>query len=347
MCVCSSFETVRENLLLHVDGCIGGFYIPFLRKMNKPAQSFDFTVPGVTSISVDLHKYAFCAKGASVVVYRDRDLRRHQLYAFARWPGYTIVNNTFSSSKSGGPVAAAWAVLHHLGEKGYMRMMKQTADGVEKLANGCRSKNAVGKRDLYLVAEPESSLLCIGSDTADVFHVADLMKDRGWYIQPQLAFQSSPANIHISVNPQAAATADKFLMDLKECVEEAKGLESLVPVKERVHKALAKLKGGDMTREVFDELCSAVGLSSTEVPDKMAHINAAMDAIEPGLREQTLVWFLNDLFSYDSEQAAREAEQIKSKKVAELKQMAFKAGYTVGIGIGIAVVGSAIIRALK
>ena len=101
-----------HDLWLHTDACMGGFLLPYFRRLGAQVPDFDFQVPGVSSISMDLHKYAYTPKGASLVLYRNKDLRKHQLFACSHWIGYTIVNNAIQSSKSGGPMAAAWAVLN-------------------------------------------------------------------------------------------------------------------------------------------------------------------------------------------------------------------------------------------
>ena len=99
---------LEKNLLLHVDGCMGGFLLPYLRRAGAPVPRFEFDVPGVTSMSMDFHKYAFAAKGASVILHRSKELRRYQIYACSNWTGYTVINPTVQSTKSAGPVAAAW-----------------------------------------------------------------------------------------------------------------------------------------------------------------------------------------------------------------------------------------------
>ena len=102
---------LEHDLLFHVDACMGGFLLPYFRRLGAPVPDFDFSVPGVTSISMDFHKYAFAAKGASMVLYRNKELRRYQIYTCAQWTGYTVINPTVQSTKSAGPLAAAWAVL--------------------------------------------------------------------------------------------------------------------------------------------------------------------------------------------------------------------------------------------
>jgi sphinganine-1-phosphate aldolase len=103
---------LEHDLLLHVDGCIGGFVLPYFRRLGADIPDFDLSVPGVTSMSMDFHKYGYAAKGASVVLYRSKELRRHQIFTAATWTGYSVINPTMLSTKSGGPMAACWAVLN-------------------------------------------------------------------------------------------------------------------------------------------------------------------------------------------------------------------------------------------
>ncbi len=119
----------QHELLFHVDGCIGGFLLPYFRRLGARVPEFDLSVPGVTSVSMDFHKYAYAPKGASVIVYRDKALRRHQMYACAGWTGYTVINLTVQSTKSGGPLAAAWTLLRAVGDQGYLDLARRTPRG--------------------------------------------------------------------------------------------------------------------------------------------------------------------------------------------------------------------------
>jgi glutamate/tyrosine decarboxylase-like PLP-dependent enzyme len=115
----------ERDLPCHVDACVGGWMLPYFRRLGAEIPDYDFRVPGVTSMSMDLHKYAFAPKGASVVMYRNAALRRHQIYACSGWSGYSVVNMTVQSSKSGGPLAAAWATLRFLGDEGYLELARK------------------------------------------------------------------------------------------------------------------------------------------------------------------------------------------------------------------------------
>src|SRR5262249_34993150 len=112
---------LRRNVLCHVDACLGGVILPFARMLGRPIPPFDFEVQGVTSLSADLHKYGYAAKGASVVLYRDGALRKHQFFTYAGWPGGLYASPSMAGTRPGGAIASAWAVLHYLGEEGYLR----------------------------------------------------------------------------------------------------------------------------------------------------------------------------------------------------------------------------------
>lgn len=290
----------ETGLWLHVDACIGGFVLPYFRRLGAPVPPFDFAVPGVTSLSIDLHKYGFAPKGASLVYYRDRALRQYQLYACANWAGYTVVNSTIQSSKSGGPVAAAWAALRFLGDDGYLELCRRMLDGTRRIADGVRRHP-----DLRLMAEPESNLVAFTSDTVSVFHIADEMKVRGWYIQPQLGFAGAPANIHLSVGPNNAAQVDALLADLAEAVEAARALPSghLAGFVTQAFgdvlgagEGAAGGSGGALPEETFRLLLGAVGIDGAQLPDRMAPINEVLDTLPPPVREALLVAFLNELY---------------------------------------------------
>ncbi|MBT6325173.1 MAG: aspartate aminotransferase family protein, partial [Bdellovibrionales bacterium] len=129
----------EKNILCHVDCCIGGILLPLFKKLGKELPNFDFTVPGVTSISVDLHKYAYAAKGASVVLYKNKDLRQHQFFATTNWPGGMYGSPTMTGTRPGGAIAAAWAIMNYLGETGYLKLAKTIKDTTEEFTKRIKS----------------------------------------------------------------------------------------------------------------------------------------------------------------------------------------------------------------
>jgi glutamate/tyrosine decarboxylase-like PLP-dependent enzyme len=281
---------LERDLWLHVDGCMGGFLLKYFQRLGAPVPDYDFTVPGVSSISMDLHKYAFAAKGASTILYRTKELRKHQMYACSNWTGYTVINPTVQSTKSAGPVAAAWAVLHFIGDAGYLAMARSMLESTRRIVAAIDAHP-----DLRLLGRPDMNLLCFTSDGVDVFHVIDEMKARGWYVQPQLGYGDSKENIHLSINPASARWVDAMLADLGECVEKAKQLPSgeLAP---KIRAAFADAGAKPLSPEAYAGMLAMAGIQGSGLPERMAEINEVLNALPVRLREELLVTYLNDLF---------------------------------------------------
>jgi len=202
-----------HGLLCHVDACVGGLMLPFVRKLGYSIPEFDFRLPGVTSISADLHKYGYTAKGASVILYRDKALRRYQIFAHTDWPGGIYASPTLLGTRPGGAIAAAWAVMNYLGEDGYLRMAKQVMDTRDALIRGI---NAIP--DLHILSNPDMSVMAIASKRLDVYEVGDEMQERGWHLDRQ----QFPPSLHMTVHWGHAAVVDAFLRDLAASAAEAR-----------------------------------------------------------------------------------------------------------------------------
>ncbi len=281
---------LERDLLLHVDGCMGGFLLQYFARLGSPVPDYDFRVPGVTSISMDLHKYAFAAKGASVILYRDKNLRRYQMYACSNWMGYTVINPTVQSTKSAGPIAGAWAALQFIGESGYLDFTRKVRDATQEIVAAIDANP-----DLRLLGRPDMNLLSFASDSVSVFHIADEMKEKRWYVQPQLAYGTSPENIHLSINPESVRWTDAMLADLAECTERAKSMPSgeLAP---KIQEAFGHLAPKDLSNDVFENLLGMAGVEGTSLPGRMAEINEVLNALPVPLRERLLVEYLNVLY---------------------------------------------------
>lgn len=282
---------LERDILFHVDACVGGFMLPYYRRLGQVFPNFDFTVPGVTSMSMDLHKYGYTPKNASMVLYRSKGLRSHQFFGCSKWPGYSVVNSAIQSSKTGGSMAAAWAVMNFLGDEGYLKIAEHTRNATHKLARGIE-----GIEGLRLMAKPDLCMFSFTSDTIDVFHIIDEMKERGWYIQPQLAFGSSQKNIHISMNESSAPHVDELLADLKKSVESARGMATTSSASE-VKRLLSEGGGGDVSDEDMSGMMALLGISGSNMPKRMAEINEILNVLPTNLRERLLVGFLNDLYT--------------------------------------------------
>ena len=280
----------EKNLLFHVDACVGGLHLSFMRKLGYEVQEFDFAVPGVTSISTDLHKYGYAAKGCSVIMYRSKDIRKFQIFACTETTGYTLINPTMLSSKSGGPMAGAWAVLNFLGEEGYKRIIQTVQDATKKLIDGI---NAI--EGLRVLGSPAMCMFSFASDTINVYQLADEMSKRGWYIQGQFSTPLTPRNLHISVTYGTAPNADALLKDLRESMEVVKGMS---PIDSDAIKALI---GGAIQspdpEAAFNQLAASAGLTGSELPSELAFINEVMDILPDELCTMFLINYFNDLYT--------------------------------------------------
>jgi sphinganine-1-phosphate aldolase len=203
----------EHGVLCHVDACLGGFMLPFARKLGRPVPRFDFEVNGVSSLSADLHKYGYAAKGASVVLYRDAALRKHQFFTYAGWPGGLYASPSMAGTRPGGAIASAWAVLHYLGEEGYLRKAREALETTDALLAGIRAVPG-----LKILGEPHASVFAFTADV-DVYALGDAMEARGW----KLDRQHAPAALHCMVTPAHAPIVRPFLEDLRACVEALRG----------------------------------------------------------------------------------------------------------------------------
>ncbi|UYM06808.1 pyridoxal phosphate-dependent decarboxylase family protein [Solicola gregarius] len=275
----------------HVDACIGGWVLPYLDE--PPAGPWTFAVGGVTSISVDLHKYAYTPKGVSLLLHRDPELRRPQFFASADWPGYTMLNSTTQSTKSGGPLAAAWAVVQHIGSDGYAQLARDARSGVDELIAGIATIE-----HLSLIAAPDSTLLAVETDDAcDVFTIADEMLDQGWYVQPQLSFRGMRPSLHLSLSAATAPHVPQFLTALGKAVDAAVASGPIEVASELVEAAQA-IDPATLDDAAFDGLLQIAGLGgdgTVGMPERMAPVNALLDAAPPALREALLVAYLDRL----------------------------------------------------
>ncbi|WP_257460467.1 pyridoxal phosphate-dependent decarboxylase family protein [Archangium lipolyticum] len=198
----------EKGVLCHVDACLGGFLLPFARRLGHAIPDFDFAVPGVTSLSADLHKYGYAAKGASIVLYRTPELRRHQFFTFANWSGGIYASPSMAGTRPGGAIAAAWAVLKYLGEEGYLRLAGTVLDTSRALREGIAAIPG-----LKLLGDPRLSVFAFSSDSLDVYALGDAMEARGWKLDRQMM----PPALHLMVTPAHAAVVEPFLADLRAC----------------------------------------------------------------------------------------------------------------------------------
>ena len=200
------------NTWLHVDACVGGYFAPFARMNGEALPDFDFRVPAVRSISADLHKYGYAAKGASTVFHRSEAQREHQVFTFDAWPAGGMRTPTAAGTRPGGAVASAYAVLRYLGVEGYREKARTVTDTRERLAAGIE---ALGLR---VWGDPRLGLLCYGSDDLDIFAVWKRLAERGWFT----GLTTQPRGIHLMLSPAHAQVAGEYLDHLGEAVEQVR-----------------------------------------------------------------------------------------------------------------------------
>ncbi len=276
----------ERGVRFHVDACFGGWVLPYLRRLGAELPAFDLAVSGVTSISVDLHKYAYAPKGVSILLHRDEALRLPQYFAYAGWPGYTMINPVISSTRSGGPIAAALATLRHIGDAGYLELADRTRSAVSVLAEAVTATDG-----LRLFAPPETTVVCFAADGVDLFVLADELAARGWHTQPQMSYGDMPATIHLTVTAAVAATAAEFGPDLADAVAAARAAGP-ADLPAPLLEAAAALTPEMVTPELIGGLAEGLGLGGGDFT-RMAAVNSLLDVAPPALREALLTGFLS------------------------------------------------------
>lgn len=201
-----------RGLWLHVDACVGGYIAPFVRMNGGDVPPFDFEVEGVSSMSADLHKYGYCAKGASTVLFRSEALHAHMIFDCNDWPGGRMITPTLAGTRPGGAIAAAWAVMNFLGVEGYRTKHRQVTDAREKIEAGVK---ALGFR---VIGRPQLGLIAFTHDDIDCMAVWGKLFERGWFT----SLTTEPKGLHLMLSPFHLQVADTYLADIAAAVEDVK-----------------------------------------------------------------------------------------------------------------------------
>jgi glutamate/tyrosine decarboxylase-like PLP-dependent enzyme len=262
--------TRAHDVWLHVDACVGGFVLPFL----DAAPAFGFDVPGVRSVSADVHKYGYAPKGASLVCYADAEDRAFQYFATAAWTGYPVANPVMASTRSGGPIAAAWAVVQHLGTDGYRAATASAWSATRRIVDGIAAADST----TAVVVEPDAPLVAVTS--ANVFRHAERMRERGWMTTVTPSFGPSPAHLHLTLTAAHEELADQLLGDL--LATAAGDVSRVDPI---------PLPPGTDAR-TLRELLGSVDLSS-----ERTLVDATMDALDPDTRATLVSAYIQSLFT--------------------------------------------------
>jgi sphinganine-1-phosphate aldolase len=204
---------LARDLWLHVDACVGGYIAPFVRMNGADIPPFDFELAGVRSMSADLHKYGYCAKGASTVFFRTAALQAHMIFDMKDWPGGRMVTPTLAGTRPGGAISAAWAVMNFLGVEGYRAKQGAVTAARERIEVGVRALGfaVLGKPQLGLVAfnHPDLNNLAVWSK----------LRERGWFT----SMTTEPMGLHLMLSPFHAEVADVYLTDLAWALGEVRG----------------------------------------------------------------------------------------------------------------------------
>ncbi|MCB9555320.1 MAG: aspartate aminotransferase family protein [Deltaproteobacteria bacterium] len=285
----------EKDIWLHVDACVGGMLLPYYRELGRPIPAFDFSVPGVESISIDLHKYGYTPKGVSFILHRDRNNQRFQRFTHTDWTGYTFVNQAMQSSRLGGPLAAAWAVLNYVGDEGYLDISRRMIADTDRLIAGIK---AVDGLDIF--GDPQFSMVAFyTTDGTDALVVADEMSMRGFQLQGQIGNRGLPSTVHVSLHQGNGRQIDAFIQALNEsmaaarihCASQTGGASELINDELIEHLATAE----DPT-PVIEGLFTAVGLGDGKLPERTAAIFNLLDRFPAQIRNRILSDFAGKIY---------------------------------------------------
>ena len=262
---------LEHKLPFHVDACIGGFLLPWIERLGTPLPRWDYRVPGVSSISADVHKYGYASKGASVVTYSDMSYMRDQFFISTDFPGGIYAGPTMQGTRPGGAVAAAWAAMQHMGQDGYMEMARQTMEVTRRFLEGLSRIDG-----LKALGHPHMSLVAIASDDPelDVYVVGDQLEQRGWEVDRQ----HKPASLHVTLTSNHGPVLDQYLTDLRQSVEYVRLHPELSSQgKAAMYGMMAKVPMRGMVAASVRKIMEGMYGPTGEVPD-LSHVGEGEDA---------------------------------------------------------------------
>ena len=200
----------EHGVLCHVDACLGGWLLPWLERLGEPIPPWDFRVPGVTSLSADIHKYGYSFKGVSTILYRDRPVLKRQHFWYEDWPGGLYASATTAGTRPAPPIAGAWAALHHLGAEGYIAKAAQVRDAGRLFADGISANPR-----LVITHAPDIPVFEFTAPDGSINAIGDGLDRRGWHLDRQ------QGGLHLMISPVHLQVADEFLADLEAAVADA------------------------------------------------------------------------------------------------------------------------------
>ncbi len=276
----------KKGIPLHVDACVGGFILPFMEMNGVELPPWDYRVPGVTSISADIHKYGYAAKGASTITYRNLDYLRYQMFVYEDWPGGVFASSALLGTRPGGGYASAWSVLQYFGKAGYRKLAQDTLEAVDRLKQGIEVIPG-----LQIMGDPKGPLFSYRSTDPElnIYAVGDQMDARGW----QVNRNQSPPGLHAMVTAQHLRVVDNYLADLREAVDEVRanpelakqggaatyGMMAHVPLRGMVKKKIL---------EMYSEQYRAGGAEL----DVAGAADQGVAGGKPGLLDKIVQWYV-------------------------------------------------------
>jgi glutamate/tyrosine decarboxylase-like PLP-dependent enzyme len=273
-------EVLPEEVWFHVDSCIGGPILAFAREAGEDFDDFDFKVEKVRSLSVDMHKYGYSPKGASLALFRDKEDRKPTIFVDASWPGYPLVNEAILSTRSAAPLAAAWAVARYLGFEGFRKLAVRTVRARRKIQAGLESLG------FQVLGRPRAGIISFTSSEVDLLELASRLHRAGWIVQVQPGSRplGFPMSLHLTVSPIHYNVVDEFLSAVEEALRG-------VPSPDLYAEKLLAEKGFDGLMELLESVGST-GLSgeSLRLVDELIHI------LDPQLVEELIRTAILELF---------------------------------------------------
>lgn len=280
---------LKHNIGLHIDACVGGFMLPFIEKLGHFVPLWDFRIDGVTSISADLHKYGYTAKGASVILYRSMDWLKHQFFVSTDWPGGIYTSPSIPGTRPAGPIAAAWTGLQAMGIEGYLELTKKALTATEKLKAaiaGIDGLKVLGSEHCTIVTWTSTS------DDVDVYAVADQLEDKGWHVDRQ----QHPACVHCTITANHLPIIDDYARDLAAAVDFVRthpdvksrgnaalyGMMAKVPVRAMVRSAVQRVMEGMYGKDGVVDLQASQGTGFVDklVADHQATVIKVLDTVD-------------------------------------------------------------------
>ena len=282
---------VAHKIPLHVDACVGGYILPFLAMAGRELPLWDFRVEGVTSISADIHKYGFAAKGASCIMYRNVDYFKHQVFVHESWPGGVFASPAFLGTRPGGAYAAAWAAIQANGIEGYTELARRTVEIAERLKEGITAIDG-----LELIGDPKASLFAYRSvDPAiNIFSVGDIMEEKGWHIDRL----QHPDALHAMVTASHDKVVDQYLEDLRASVAYAKAHPELADSGQAATYGMIShipLRGM-VRKQVLDMFANSYKLNAEELDlsdsGSMTPGSSSEEEGKKGLVDKIISWYV-------------------------------------------------------